>query len=149
MRRWLLPLLATTLAAEDPTYSVQSRRVLVPVTVTDRKGRAVDGLEAGSFVVLDNGRPRQATVDTLATGVAPVALAIAVQSSGISAAALDKVRKIGPMIQPLVTGERGCAAVLAFDEQVRWLQRCTGNADSIARALARLQTGEPKEALST
>ena len=43
--------------------------------------------------------------------VAPIALVVAVQSSGISAAALAKVQKIGAMIQPLITGDRGRASL--------------------------------------
>jgi hypothetical protein len=38
---------------------------------------------------------------------------IAIQSSGISQPVLAKVRKVGGMIQPLVTGERGYVGCLA------------------------------------
>ena len=130
------------LAAQDSRFDVRSRLVLVPVTVTDAKGRSVDGLEAADFLLLDNQHERKVTVDTIATGVAPIALVIAVQSSGISTPVLEKVRKIGSMIQPLVTGERGCAAVVSFAETVAWLQECTSNPDALQRALHRLQPGE-------
>jgi len=69
----------------------------------------VDGLDESSFIVLDNGRAQKITVDTIGTGVAPIALVIAVQSSGISAAVLKKIQKAKRLIQPLITGERGCA----------------------------------------
>jgi hypothetical protein len=80
---------------------------VVPVSVTDDKGRFVSDLGASDFLVFDEGRVQKATVDTIDTGVAPVALVIAVQSSGISAAVIEKARKIGVMIRPMVTGERG------------------------------------------
>jgi len=100
-----------------------SRLVLVPVTVNGHQRPIdIDGLEASDFSLFDNGQPQKATVDTMDTGVAPVALVIAVQSSGISAAALEKVRKIAAMIQPLITGDRGCAAVVSFAERIKWLQ---------------------------
>src|ERR1035438_9003103 len=101
------PMLACVLplAAQDSRFDVRSRLVLVPVTVTDAKGRSVDGLEAADFLLLDNQRERKVTVDTIATGVAPIALVIAVQSSGISTPVLEKVRRIGAMIQPLVRSE--------------------------------------------
>ena len=137
---------ALPLAAQDSRFDVRSRLVLVPVTVTDAKGRSVDGLEAADFLLLDNQRGRKVTVDTIATGVAPIALVIAVQSSGISTPVLEKVRKIGSMIQPLVTGERGCAALVSFAKTVTWLQECTNNADAFGRALHGLQPGEHKEA---
>jgi VWFA-related protein len=141
---------AASLAAQEPRFDVRSRLVIVPVTATDLKGRSVDGLAALDFLLFDNGRQQKATFDTIDTGVAPIALVIAVQSSGISAAALEKVRKIEAMIEPLITGERGCAGVVSFAERVTWLQDCTKDPDALERAFHRLQPvlrpGEEKEA---
>ncbi len=134
------------LAAQNVQFEVDSRLVVVPVTVMDAEGRTVDGLEARDFRLFDNGRLQASTVDSLATGVAPIALVIAVQSSGISAPALAKVRKIASLIGPLVTGQRGCAALLAFDERIEWLQDCTRDQDALANAFLRLQPGEYKQA---
>lgn len=143
MRSALTLALAISLTAQDARFHVQSRVVLVPVTITDKKGRPIDGLEASDFLLLDNGRPQRVLVDQFGTGVAPIALVIAVQSSGISAPALAKVQKIGSMIQPLITGERGCAALVGFAETVEWLQDCTNNQSVLADAFQRLRpTGE-------
>lgn len=138
--------LAVSLAAQNPQFNVQSRLVVVPVTVTDAEGRPIDGLAASDFLILDNGRPQTAVVDSFTTGVAPLALVVAVQSSGISAAALAKVRRIGAMIQPLVTGESGCAALVAFAERIEWRQDCTSDSDALARAFLRLQPEGEKRA---
>lgn len=144
----LLLLSAATAAwAQDTgTFAVQSRLVVVPVAVTDAKGKFIDGLTAADFTLLDDGRPREVQVDSWETGAAPISLVIAVQASGISAAALDKIRKVGAMIQPLITGDQGCAAVVAFASQVRWLQECTSDPARISRALESIQPGEPKAA---
>lgn len=144
MRYLVVTAFVCALAAQDPLFDVQSRLVQVPVTVTDAKGRTVDGLGRDDFLILDNGRRQSATVDTIATGVAPIALVVAVQSSGISDAVLAKVRKIGGMIQPLVTGERGCGALVAFDERVEWYQECTSDVDALSHAFLRLHIGEEK-----
>ena len=136
----------TTLAAQDSQFGIQSRLVLVPVTVTDAKGRIIDGLEPKDFIVLDNGNPRTVTVDTVATGVSPIALVVAIQASGISEPVIEKVRKIGAMIQPLVTGERGCAAVVSFSERIDWLQECTHSEDALANAFGQVRHGEAKSA---
>lgn len=138
--------LAILLAAQEYQFDAQPRLVLVPVTVTDAKGRAIDGLEASDFLILDNGRPQRAVVDTFVTGVAPIALVIAVQSSGISTVVLAKVQKIGAMIQPLISGERGCAALVSFAERVRWHQDCTNNADALVAAFQQLEPGQDKTA---
>lgn len=138
---------AVSLFAQDPQFGVQSRLVIVPATVTDASGRTVDGLDADDFIVLDNGRPQKAAVDTIGTGVPPIALVAAIQASGISRAVLEKVRKIGAMVQPLVTGERGCASVVSFSEQIKWLQEeCTNDPDALIRAFARVRPGEEKKA---
>ena len=146
MRLLLTLLAATALAAQDPNFDIQSRLVLVPVTVRDAKGQPIDGLVASDFVLFDHGRRQKILVDTIGTGVAPIALVIAVQSSGISTPVLDKVRKITSMVQPLLTGARGCAALVAFSEEVKWLTECTPDANALDQAFAALRPGEAKAA---
>ncbi|PWT86307.1 MAG: hypothetical protein C5B56_12680 [Proteobacteria bacterium] len=113
----------------------------VPVAVATPEGTPVNGLEAPDFQVFDDGRPQRATVDTIDTGVAPIALVVAVQSSGISAPAIEKVRRIGAMIQPMVTGERGCAGVITFGDRIQWLTKCTKDADVLEHAFGLLHAG--------
>ncbi len=138
--------LCLTLAAQDAQFGARSRLVLVPVTVTDAKGRVVDGLGVSDFVLLDRGRPQQITVDTIATGVAPIALIVAVQSSGISEAVLEKVQKIGGLIQPLITAEHGCAGLVSFAERIQWLQDCTTDGNAVEHAFQKLRPGDYKRA---
>lgn len=139
-----LALLAAPLAAQWQPFQVESRLVQIPVTITSSPGVPLDGLEVGDFVLLDNGRPQKFNLDTVGMGVAPISLIVAVQTSGISNAVLEKVRTIGAMIQPLITGERGCAGLVTFAETVDWIQECTGNADYIQGAFLRLRPGEPR-----
>jgi len=147
MRLIVTALLAgSLLAQEDPRFGARARLVLVPAVVTDPQGHTVDNLDAGDFVVLDNGKRREAGVDTFATGVAPIALIVAVQAAGISRPALDKIRKIGAMIQPLVSVERGCAGLIAFAEKVDWLAPCTNDVDKLSTAFERLRPGDEKRA---
>jgi len=146
----LLGLSTLLIAQQQPRFEVRSPLVVVPVSVTDAKGRFVSDLEASDFLVFDDGRTQKATVDTIDTGVAPIALVVAVQSSGISAAVIEKARKIGVMIRPMVTGERGAAALLSFDQKVNWLQNFTNDEDVLDDAFGQLRPftrpGEDKEA---
>ncbi len=135
---------ACALGAQEPRFDTQSRLVIVPVTVTDAKGQPIDGLGSEDFSLLDNGRAQKVTLDTAGTGVAPIALVVAIQASGISKPVLEKVSKLGSMIQPLVTGERGCAGVLTFAESVVWLQDCTQDPDALTRAFTQIRHGEAK-----
>jgi VWFA-related protein len=144
MKQLVVLMLPLCLGAQEAGFQAESRLVMVPVSVMDAKGRTIEGLEAPDFELLDNGHPQRVVVDSFATGVAPIALVTAVQASGISAAALEKIQKIGAMIQPLITGERGCGALVAFSERVRWLQDCTRDPEMLARAFQSLQPGEFK-----
>ena len=97
------------IAQQQPTIRTNVPLVLVPATVTDRKGNFIDGLEAGDFIVIDDGVPQKVRLDTSDTVLAPVSLVIAVQSSGISAPELAKIRRVGGMIQPLIKiGRASC-----------------------------------------
>jgi VWFA-related protein len=145
MRTFFALLLPWLAYAQDPGFRVQTRLVVAPTTVSDAKGKGVDGLEKSSFRVLDNGVEQAFELDTFGTGVAPVALMVAVQTSGLSAAALVQVRKIGAMIQPLVTGQRGCAGLLSFSDSVVLRQPCTKDPDALSSAFARLETRSPSQ----
>ena len=147
MRCLAILLFALPLVAQESRFGARSRLVLVPATVTDANGHSVYDLGASDFRLLDDQRERKVTVDTLDTGVAPIALVIAVQSSGISAAVLEKVRKIGAMVQPLITGDRGCAALVTFAESVTWLQECTHDSDRLQRAFRSIESGNYKKAV--
>jgi VWFA-related protein len=145
MRSLFALILPCCLLAQEAGFQAQVRLVVMPVTVQDAKGRPVDGLTEANFKVLDNGVPQPFSLDTFGTGVAPVSLMVAVQTSGLSAAALVKVRQIGAMIQPLVAGERGCAGLLSFSDSVVVRQPCTRNVEALSGAFARLEPRAPKE----
>jgi VWFA-related protein len=144
MKCALMLLGSAALFAQEPRFDVRARLVLAPATVADASGRPVPGLEASDFVVFDNGRPQKILVDSIDTGVPRIALVVAVQSSGISAAVLEKTRRLGSMIQAAVTGERGCAGLLSFDDKVVWLQQCTNDGGAIGSAFRRLKAGPDK-----
>jgi len=134
------------MTAQNVPFRVQTKVVQVPVSVADKNGRKVDGLMASDFIVLDNGMRQVVTVDDFFSGLAPISLAIAIQTSGISTPALAKIRRIGSMIQPLVIGQRGEAAVVTFDSEIKWLQDFTSDDDKIRDAVKKLQPSWADEA---
>jgi len=56
---------------------VQTEVVQVPVSVTDRSGRNIDGLAARDFTVLDDGFRLEVALDAFGRGSAPISLVIA------------------------------------------------------------------------
>jgi len=114
----LFPLLAQQ---PDPSTTIRANvpLVLAPVTVTDKKGNFIDGLKVEDFRLNDEGVPQQIRMDTSDTVLAPVSLMVLIQASGISAPVLARTEQVGGMIKPLVIGERGKAAVIEFDDEIR------------------------------
>jgi VWFA-related protein len=108
----------------------------------------VEGLKAADFRVEDDGAPRSVTLDTFGAGSAPISLVIAIQTSGISQPALAKVRRIGVMIQPLITGHRGEAAIVTFNDELDWRLNFTANPDAIQHTVKSIQASDaPRNAL--
>ncbi len=126
-------------AQQQPTIKANVPLVLVPVTVTDKKGVSIDGLSVDDFILTDDGVRQTVRMDTSDTVLAPISLVVAVQCSGISAAVLAKINRVGGMIQPLVVGERGRAAVIAFDDEVRVFQDFTSDSTKIRVAFEKIQ----------
>jgi VWFA-related protein len=120
--------------------------VLVPTTVTDKKGLLIDGLSVDDFVVTDDGVKQKVHMDTSDTVLAPVSLVVLIQSSGISTPALARIKLVGAMIQPVVIGERGQAAVIAYDTDVRTFQEFTSDGGKIRAAFENIEPRTIKQA---
>ncbi|MBV8728209.1 MAG: VWA domain-containing protein [Acidobacteriia bacterium] len=141
----VLPLLcASLLLAQDlppdivPPFVITTERVVVPVTVFDREGGYVNGLNAGQFHLYDNGKEQNIEVDV---AYEPISLVIAIEASSHVEGILPQVQKIGNLISPLVIGDQGEAAVVAFDSRVRMLQDFTSNPDLITQAVKKITPG--------
>lgn len=131
--RAFLALVCLTLLAQDqPTIRTKVTQVLVPVNVTDSKGNVIEGLKTEDFALRDDGvAVQQLQVDTSDTLQSPVDMVVAIQTNSYAQSAIEKIRRVGGMFQPLVAGGKGEVAVLAYDDEVRVLQDFTRDADKI------------------
>jgi VWFA-related protein len=132
-------LLCCVAAAQDQTFHVTTHVVQVPVVVTSKNGRAVDGLAGSDFSVRDNGVSQEIQLDDFAGGLPPVSLVVAIQASGLSKLALPRIRRIAGLIEPVVSGARGEAAVASFDSNIHWLQDFTNSDDKIRAAIRSIE----------
>lgn len=139
-------ILALLLAQEQPAFRTTVPVVMTPVTVTGRNGNHINGLNAADFVLLDEGQRQQFDFDTADSLDAPLAVVVAVQANNTAPAAVRKIQKIGSMIEPLITGERGRAAVLAFGSEVRTVQDFTNDAGELTKAFRALKTQSGRQA---
>ena len=133
---------ASSFAGQDTTIHTTVPLVVLPTSVTDRRGHSIDGLSPSDFVLLDNSAPKPVSIDVVESGLAPIALVVVIQKSDISLSALAKIRKVGAMIPEAVVGENGEAAVITFDDQVDVVQDFTRDADKVSKAFGSLKPAD-------
>lgn len=119
-------------------------QVVAPVTVLDRAGNYVNGLQPQQFRLFDNGKEQDIKVDV---AFQPISLVIVIQANDHVEAILPQIQKIGNLIEPLVIGEQGEAAVLAFDHRFRIMQDFTSDSAKIADAVKKVKAGSSSSRL--
>jgi VWFA-related protein len=112
--------------------------VQVPVTVTDRYGSLVSGVQPNEFHLFDNGKEQNMRVDE---AVQPISLVVAIQCTNRVDSVLTQIKKAGNIFGPQVIGEGGEAAVIAFDHRIREMQSFTSDADKITAAIKKINAG--------
>lgn len=112
--------------------------VSTPAWVFDRDGDYINGLRPDQFRLFDNGKQQDVRVDVAFT---PISLVLCVQANSHVQGLLPQVKKIGGLIKPLLTGDQGEVALIAYDSRVRRLQDFTSDADKITEAMQKIQPG--------
>jgi VWFA-related protein len=112
--------------------------ILVPALVLDKDGNIMNGIQPSMFHLYDNGREQDIHVDT---EFQPISLVIAIEASYRDDAVLKQIHKVGSLIEPLVIGDAGEAAVVAFDHRVRTLQDFTSDSQKIKDSIAKVTSG--------
>jgi VWFA-related protein len=110
--------------------------VLAPTTVTDSRGRFVDGLSADDLILYDDNVPQKIQMDWTTY---PIDVVVAVQASTNSGAVIDKLGGAGILFTQLLAAEAGMTAVLSFSDSVRLHQDFTGSPDAVIHALRMLR----------
>jgi VWFA-related protein len=136
----LPPTIGSLKSTEQPPVIGTSRvtEIVVPVTVHDRDGNIVNGLQPRQFHLSDNGKEQDINVDVT---YHPISLAIVVQANASVEAILPQVKKIGPLLETFIVGDQGEAAVLAFDHRFQLKQDFTSDSAQISEALKKINPG--------
>ena len=106
--------------------------VVAPTTVTDSRGRYVDGLTTQDLALYDNNVPQTIQMDWM---MYPISLVVAVQTSANSGAVIDKLGGSGILFTQLLAADAGETAVISFSDRVIVHQDFTGDPDSVIHAL--------------
>jgi len=112
--------------------------VTTPALVFDRDGGYVNGLRPDQFRLFDNGKEQNINVEVV---FVPISLVICVQSNSNVQQLIPQVKKVGNLISPLLIGEQGQAALIAYDSRIRTLQDFTSDPDEITKATAKISPG--------
>jgi len=139
----ILPIQAQEL--DRATFVTTVKYITVPVTVLDKDGNFVSGLEPKDFRVLDN-KKVQPIAEDLAFN--PISLVVAIQANAGIEGMLPKINKIGSLLDSLVVGETGEAAVLKFDHRIEVLQGFTNESQKITQAIAKIKPGSSSARLN-
>lgn len=105
--------------------------VVAPTTVTDSKGRYVDGLTPKDLILYDNNVPQPIQMDWTEY---PIDLVVAVESGANAGAVIDKLGGSGILFAQLLAAEAGQTAVISFSDEVKLHQNFTNDAGLVTRA---------------
>jgi len=114
------------------------QNVVVPTTVFDYAGHYVSGIQPEQFHLYDNGKEQNIQVDE---AFIPISMVICIQANEEVQSILPEVNKVGNLISPLILGNQGEAAIVAFDSRVRVLQDFTSDPDKITMAVKKIYPG--------
>jgi VWFA-related protein len=143
MRAAVLCLLSA--CAAWPQFRGTGQLVVAPTTVTDSKGRMVDGLDASNLILYDNNVLRPIQLDF---AVYPISLVVAVESSQNSKAVLDKLGSSGILFSQLLAADQGETALISFSDTVTQMVDFTSDPDDLTNELKRMRPdGEGAAAL--
>jgi VWFA-related protein len=110
--------------------------VLSPVTVTDAKGRAVNGLTAADLEIFDNSVPQKVQLQVVDEAVS---LAVLIQVSPNASAVLDKLGRSGSLLSDLLAAYQGETAILTFSDTVNLAQDFTPDSAKLTKVLKYLR----------
>jgi len=111
--------------------------IVAPTLVTDRTGNIVDGLQPSQFHLFDNKKEQNIQVDV---AFEPISVVLAIEKSARVDAILPQIKHLGSLM-PLVVGDHGEAAVIAFDSRMVLLQDFTTDPDKIKAAIDKIVAG--------
>src|SRR5215212_8761610 len=116
---------------DEEVVSVRTDLVVVPVFVTDGRGRRISGLAQGDFQVRDNGRPVETSY--FAVGADSVALLFLLDASGSTRETITQQRETALALFSHF-GARSHVAVMQFRERAELTQDFTRDLRAARRA---------------
>ena len=130
--------------ADGLRISTTVEYVVAPTLVFDYNGNYVAGIRKDQFRLFDNGKEQDIQVDE---AFVPISIVICIQANSHVEGLLPQVKKIGNLIGPLILGEQGEAAIIAYDSRIRVLQPFTHDPDLITKQVKTIYPGSQSNRL--
>jgi VWFA-related protein len=131
---------------DQPTLTVRSTLVEVPILLKTKGGEVVFGLTVDDFLLTDNGVSQHLTLDQ-DTDSRPLALAIVVETGGAGARHLIDYRQLDSILDALIGNVEHRIAIIGFDSVPRLLMPFTPRTADASRQLASLDEGDQGAAI--
>ncbi len=132
--------------AGQPSLTVRSTLVMVPVLVTNKAGKVVFELTADDFLVTDNGVPQKVALNP-DTDSQPLALAIVVETGGAGARHLNDYRQLDSILDALIGNVAHRVTLIGFDSGPHLLVPFTPATSAVAQQLSNLSEGDQGAAI--
>lgn len=142
-----LALTALPQTAPETPYTIRQDviNIVVPVTVRRSDGMPVGGIRSQQFRLFDNRRLQDIKVDA---DYLPVSLVLVVQANSRAEGAVKRVKETPALMQSLIIGEQGEAAVLAFDHRMQVKCDFTSDFNKLKAGVDDIKVGSSSAALN-
>jgi VWFA-related protein len=126
-------------AGDEPEakLSITTTNIIAPVLVTDRSGNIIDGLQPHQFHLYDNNKEQNIQVDV---AFEPLSVVVLIEAAARVESILPQVKHLGTLL-PVIVGDHGEAAVVAFDSRLRTMQDFTTDPDKLKAAIDKVNAG--------
>jgi VWFA-related protein len=133
--------------SQDDAYRIVQDvvNIVVPVAVRQPNGQPVGGIRPQQFRLFDMGKLQDIRVDA---DYLPVSLVMVVQANSRAEGAVERVKKTPALIQSLIVGEQGEAAVLAFDHRQQLKCDFTDDFEKLRQGIEDIKVGSATAALN-
>ncbi|MGI9035414.1 MAG: VWA domain-containing protein [Pyrinomonadaceae bacterium] len=120
--------------ADDAPIKIDTLLFTIPLTVSDKNGRAVSGLKKENFSITQDGEPQR--IEFFFNEEAPMNVAILIDTSGSTKPVLDKIQKAArDFIKILRPEDKG--VIVSFDYKTSFLSELTSDRRKLSDAIDR------------
>jgi len=132
--------------SQETTLRTRSNLVLVPTLVKDPQGAILYGLQAGDFVVEDDGVEQPIRLDEAPEGQ-PMSLVVAIQRGRRASYEFPRMQGLRTMLSPLFELGNSRVALVEFDSSVELTRNFTRDEALVNADFTNLQPGDDGAAI--